>query len=142
MFPSPSGVSHFSIYSFRAVWFCCSYCFRPLPGYLISQFRRSQNTTFHSVSVPFRGISFLNKNVPGLLKTVARVSVPFRGISFLNTMDEIYDVVQLIKVSVPFRGISFLNVGSVRFPNVAQGGFRPLPGYLISQLWRRILVLQ
>ena len=112
LFPSPSGVSHFSIYTiqltkkdyhfvsvpFRGISFLNSIllrsfirmigtCFRPLPGYLISQFRPR-----------------LRPRLPQ-----GRVSVPFRGISFLNLTRAIFEKRAQVKVSVPFRGISFLN---------------------------------
>mgnify|MGYP005787514639 CR=1 FL=1 len=60
------------------------------------------------------------------------VSVPFRGISFLNNICR--DNIIFGNVSVPFRGISFLNITTFRSFNKVFFGFRPLPGYLISQL--------
>ena len=61
LFPSPSGVSHFSIYYYFIKW-RTKICFRPLPGYLISQYTASvrYDSAVRIVSVPFRGISFLN----------------------------------------------------------------------------------
>ena len=153
-FPSPSGVSHFSMYN-RDIMRPVRYCFRPLPGYLISQYcRKSNNTTIPIVSVPFRGISFLNPFFNGKSQ-IYMVSVPFRGISFLNPFVTIKQQEDTV-VSVPFRGISFLNYvygeseNGFVFPSPSgvshfsivylvelitdpEVSFRPLPGYLISQ---------
>ena len=115
-FPSPSGVSHFSMFNITFIpW--VKKCFRPLPGYLISQYNRRYRThgVRYQVSVPFRGISFLNKENEIKESRKKAVSVPFRGISFLNAMDEIEKTIQ--NVSVPFRGISFLNCSRVSLKN-------------------------
>ena len=84
-FPSPSGVSHFSIFSMFSM--DCS----PF------------------VSVPFRGISFLNLIVPYTAKFAWRFRI-LSGyfISFLSRLSTCTGFWE--HVSVPFRGISFLNI--------------------------------
>ena len=84
-FPSPSGVSHFSIeYVFFSAKCKCQ-CFRPLPGYLISQCMRSIPTSPTSLFPSPSGVSHFS--IQGRQQgEVIRLgsSVPFRGISFLN----------------------------------------------------------
>ena len=82
------------------------------------------------VSVPLRGITFLNNTMINI-KEMSRVSVPLRGITFLNKqtviiltaylsfrpltgnyisqLKESVDDENEIIVSVPLRGITFLN---------------------------------
>ena len=86
------------------------------------------------VSVPFRGISFLNSEKSSANPSDKKeVSVPFRGISFLNT--PIYDYKGKYKNPFPSpSGVSHFSISdgkiNVGYPDI---GFRPLPGYLISQ---------
>ena len=104
-FPSPTGDLYFSI--FIGVVTIVGTSFRPLPGTYISQyFYLAANRGVFSVSVPYRGLIFLNK-----LFIVSRL---------------------LIMVSVPYRGLIFLNRIWCVIPESAKG-FRPLPGTYISQ---------
>ena len=132
-FPSPFGVYGFSI--------GCSI----------------RNTTMlHLVSVPFRGLWFLNKEVKKCIVLIPRlVSVPFRGLWFLNVFNGSNGHIGR-KVSVPFRGLWFLNsaifiaVPSFSLVSVPFRGlwflntpeeqdervllcFRPLSGFMVSQ---------
>ena len=129
-FPSPSGVSHFSI-----------------------KFRKGQ-IDFLAVSVPFRGISFLNDS--DYFRHAVQYQFPSpsgvshfsiwtgqdrsrsppqfpspSGVSHFSICWEL-DHARYNRVSVPFRGISFLNIFNVQHGLFAVC-FRPLPGYLISQ---------
>ena len=113
-------------------------CFRPLPGYLISQFYSMADSKELIESFPSpSGVSHFSMSSSGSVKyCLAVVSVPFRGISFLNLswkyeLDDLksfrplpgYLISQSMQtsmftltcsmVSVPFRGISFLNSKSV-----------------------------
>ena len=154
-FPSPSGVSHFSMIATTSGT-PSSISFRPLPGYLISQscfyssefilssFPSPSGVSHFSIGVCFLGevtvvkfpspsgvshfsISCIRNEKPLLII----VSVPFRGISFLNGIVTVLPSPNM-SVSVPFRGISFLNIFNVQHGLFAVC-FRPLPGYLISQ---------
>ena len=82
-FPSPYGELHFSM----------QYLMTIAPSIV--------------VSVPLRGITFLNATVvPFAFPDL--VSVPLRGITFLNQICREYEIDKDI-VSVPLRGITFLN---------------------------------
>ena len=61
------------------------------------------------VSVPSRGLSYLNVNKAVLNALGGKnVSVPSRGLSYLNTLIRIV-VAMFGMVSVPSRGLSYLN---------------------------------
>ena len=62
-----------------------------------------------TVSVPSRGLSYLNAESEYIEKPVISVSVPSRGLSYLNRMKMIYKVTYIEMVSVPSRGLSYLN---------------------------------
>ena len=57
------------------------------------------------------------------------------GVSHFSIRRSLTSLSLKISVSVPFRGISFLNVDTVPYPRKPDTGFRPLPGYLISQYY-------
>ena len=107
-FPSPSGVSHFSIVSVKSMPRASRTRFRPLPGYLISQYIIILlNGGQRYVSVPFRGISFLNIPLPcGMILLFVLFPSP--------------------------SGVSHFSIQEIAEHYFSQR-FRPLPGYLISQ---------
>ena len=111
----------------------CESSFRPLPGVLSSQFADLCMGRGLVVSVPFRGFYLLNEVVPTISDTLANlVSVPFWGFYLLNMLKKAN--MQWTGVSVPFRGFYLLNSqGGFRCWNPG-GCFRPLPGFLSSQL--------
>ena len=81
-FPSPTGDLYFSI--FIGVVTIVGTSFRPLPGTYISQyFYLAANRGVFSVSVPYRGLIFLNKLFI-VSRLLIMVSVPYRGLIFLN----------------------------------------------------------
>ena len=85
-FPSPSGVSIFSIRK-RFNDNKNHFGFRPLPGFLSSQSGLAPLPCgARQVSVPFRGFYLLNASFRLLHNTCVRVSVPFRGFYLLNCM--------------------------------------------------------
>ena len=61
------------------------------------------------VSVPSRGLSYLNKEDPYYFSEEDIVSVPSRGLSYLNGNVD-YNAQRLARVSVPSRGLSYLNL--------------------------------
>ena len=82
------------------------------------------------VSIPFRGIHFLNSYVgeTGIRKCV-NVSIPFRGIHFLNdNLRKMVDIRCKKCVSIPFRGIHFLNDAYLAMMGGNKESFHPLPG--------------
>ena len=106
-FPSPSGVSIFSIRK-RFNDNKNHFGFRPLPGFLSSQSGLAPLPCgARQVSVPFRGFYLLNASFRLLHNTCVRVSVPFRGFYLLNCMYVCMYV--RTSVSVPFRGFYLLN---------------------------------
>ena len=85
------------------------------------------------VSVPYRGITFLNENEGNKNENCLFVSVPYRGITFLNKRSKIRKAYSDREVSVPYRGITFLNVANRKlFTDFQRKSFRPLPGNHIS----------
>ena len=135
---------------------CCG--FRPLSGSYISQYSFAFLFLYQflTVSVPYRGATFLNEVFKYYKKKNKPVSVPYRGATFLNNAlmnsEEIF-----YDVSVPYRGATFLNSLSMKagdgmemvFPSpigelhfsilflyfliIFFFGFRPLSGSYISQ---------
>ena len=109
--------------------------FHPLPGnsFLKHVGLCSAGRSGMTVSIPFRGIHFLNISASGHYGHAWRVSIPFRGIHFLNTLDhsgqprffsgfhplpgnsflkqewQAARDAAAARVSIPFRGIHFLN---------------------------------
>ena len=64
-FPSPVGELHFSILTSSPFICTAETCFRPLSGNYISQFDYDEHSgEILAVSVPCRGTTFLNKNMP------------------------------------------------------------------------------
>ena len=61
-----------------------------------------------TVSVPYRGATFLNTMPCLLYGNHKMVSVPYRGATFLNNIGLLNKLLRLI-VSVPYRGATFLN---------------------------------
>ena len=86
-------------------------CFRPLSGSYISQYSFAFLFLYQflTVSVPYRGATFLNEVFKYYKKKNKPVSVPYRGATFLNNAlmnsEEIF-----YDVSVPYRGATFLNI--------------------------------
>ena len=158
MFPSPIGELHFSIIICLYHSTKCIRRFRPLSGSYISQSSEKETvTTWGSiVSVPYRGATFLNKQLKSSALHRKMVSVPYRGATFLNQQEhnllsnkkafpspigELHFSIgskglkrNYGKVSVPYRGATFLNFlntdGSMKRWAVS---FRPLSGSYISQ---------
>ena len=90
MFPSPTGDLYFSIRLSKT------------------------NIQYLFVSVPYRGLIFLNNATVGVAKDPKNVSVPYRGLIFLNLLPTVPpDKKILKKVSVPYRGLIFLNFTSL-----------------------------
>ena len=106
-FPSPTGESHFLMKKVTP------------PGWLV-----------WSVSVPYRGITFLN-----LRHTIRNQKTLFpspTGESHFLIYNKRWKVWNDC-VSVPYRGITFLNI-KIKNPKIRKSkvGFRPLPGNHIS----------
>ena len=109
-FPSPIGELHFSIVR-NAYWtkktISVSVPYRGATFLNDVRLRGYDKRT--EVSVPYRGATFLN---PFLRNTVRpqeiNVSVPYRGATFLNNFGD--SVKWIKKVSVPYRGATFLNI--------------------------------
>ena len=83
------------------------------------------------VSVPSRGLSYLNEILSMMDETGEVVSVPSRGLSYLNGKTKSYKHT-LVVVFVPSRGLSYLNEdrGTEEMNRI---GFRPLTGTLLSK---------
>ena len=82
-FPSPTGDLYFSIDG----WFTDDYqtVFPSPTGDLYFSIRLSKtNIQYLFVSVPYRGLIFLNNATVGVAKDPKKVSVPYRGLIFLN----------------------------------------------------------
>ena len=60
------------------------------------------------------------------------VSVPSRGLSYLNTISEFSKIIAAL-VSVPSRGLSYLNIMWVSQERRYKESFRPLTGTLLSK---------
>ena len=85
-------------------------CFRPLTGTLLSKLsgrNGTKNFRKAGVSVPSRGLSYLNPIFSIVIDISVIVSVPSRGLSYLNKYFEIENYKG--SVSVPSRGLSYLN---------------------------------
>ena len=111
---------------------CCG--FRPLSGSYISQYSFAFLFLYQflTVSVPYRGATFLNEVFKYYKKKNKPVSVPYRGATFLNNAlmnsEEIF-----YDVSVPYRGATFLNDQRKKINSRNSNCFRPLSGSYISQ---------
>ena len=113
------------------------------------------------VSVPSRGLSYLNEILSMMDETGEVVSVPSRGLSYLNSSScwlssssfssfrpltgtllskhsFLMNPVEVRgQVSVPSRGLSYLNINpNIFYSDFSQSGFRPLTGTLLSKLFR------
>ena len=64
-----------------------------------------------TVSVPYRGATFLNFSKLTHNSGSTNVSVPYRGATFLNDTDNCLNQKNML-VSVPYRGATFLNTPS------------------------------
>ena len=129
LFPSPSGVSIFSIIpEERRQCFMVSVPFRGF--YLLNQSLTSIELTRVKFPSP-SGVSIFSTIIEDAALNFGFVSVPFRGFYLLNTIARSC-VVWLVWVSVPFRGFYLLNCGWVNKGRF-WGRFRPLPGFLSSQ---------
>ena len=63
--------------------------FRPLPGTLLSKLILIIVDSMNFISVPFRGLFYLNKSFAKLEEDdFIKISVPFRGLFYLNTMSQ------------------------------------------------------
>ena len=110
-----------------------TFCFRPLSGSYISQ-----SSTHHSAILHYRFPSPIGelhfsivRNAYWTKKTIS-VSVPYRGATFLNDVRlRGYD--KRTEVSVPYRGATFLNNKIRSAVRPAEKCFRPLSGSYISQ---------
>ena len=113
MFPSPIGELHFSIIK-----------------------KRIQETC-KSVSVPYRGATFLNPPK----HSERRVAACFRPLSgsYISQFLSNHLRSENFAVSVPYRGATFLNKNRQQ-KNKIRKGFRPLSGSYISQLFHIIPV--
>ena len=160
-FPSPIGELHFSIDELIPIARDIQ-CFRPLSGSYISQ-----SSTHHSAILHYRFPSPIGelhfsivRNAYWTKKTIS-VSVPYRGATFLN-INETIDNTEFVnsfrplsgsyisqlsldvahatvcRVSVPYRGATFLN-GMIfcRINKEMFESFRPLSGSYISQWYVR-----
>ena len=110
------------------------------------------------VSVPSRGLSYLNEILSMMDETGEVVSVPSRGLSYLNSSScwlssssfssfrpltgtllskhsFLMNPVEVRgQVSVPSRGLSYLNINpNIFYSDFSQSGFRPLTGTLLSK---------
>ena len=91
MFPSPIGELHFSIVNFQISSVFFSSRFRPLSGSYISQSVTDQAIkAICSVSVPYRGATFLNAIRRQWKRSWTAVSVPYRGATFLNALFTVF----------------------------------------------------
>jgi len=88
-----------------------SVCFRPLSGFMVSQFKmaRPLRTRHGQVSVPFRGLWFLNLTFLTFLSSPkTRFPSPF-GVYGFSIFRKTRVMRVFYWVSVPFRGLWFLN---------------------------------
>ena len=154
----PLSGSYISQFCLKTV-VCCFFRFRPLSGSYISQ-SDSSNCNFYgfSVSVPYRGATFLNRiRSPDLFLT--SVSVPYRGATFLNQfylfywhkdysfpspIGELHFSMMIWKYRTylftfpsPIGELHFSIFLIVTFGNLDLS-FRPLSGSYISQSWKTI----
>ncbi len=111
MFPSPSGVSIFSIQSrLRSVKPEKSVSV-PFRGFYLLNSRAAYKRIIpYSVSVPFRGFYLLNAPSSSTPYPIISVSVPFRGFYLLNAVPDHLECLLESPVSVPFRGFYLLNI--------------------------------
>ena len=86
------------------------------------------------VSVPCRGLIFLNGEISKKQTERKKVSVPCRGLIFLNPKEK-DRCPEAVRVSVPCRGLIFLNFLCI-ICRMSSSCFRPLSGTYISQLKR------
>ena len=77
-------------------------------SYLNKEEPKQEEVKEDKVSVPSRGLSYLNTNKLGGNKNESNVSVPSRGLSYLN-IEWLHDDKENFIVSVPSRGLSYLN---------------------------------
>ena len=106
-FPSPIGELHFSINCKRyinLIWHTVSVPYR---GATFLNHLQERIQVLYLVSVPYRGATFLNTVYCPTLGNLFTVSVPYRGATFLNLILVMHS--WFLKVSVPYRGATFLN---------------------------------
>ena len=107
--------------------------FRPLSGSYISQL----NSHICSLNVcglfpsPIGELHFSILDIRETERVEYTVSVPYRGATFLNIFCK-YVKNTDYRVSVPYRGATFLNTGFLFLRSLTEG-FRPLSGSYISQ---------
>mgnify|MGYP000254884402 CR=1 FL=1 len=115
--------------------------FRPLSGFMVSQYNYARKYIDRAlrVSVPCRGLWFLN--LPASMGNLSgsSVSVPCRGLWFLNDKMKT-EKEKIVVVSVPCRGLWFLNI--LQDAIVLQNAEFPSPvgvyGFSIRTLWVRL----
>ena len=134
-FPSPIGELHFSIVIVGSI-IAAQACFRPLSGSYISQFlyqyELPQLSGFPS---PIGELHFSIKKA-GIIRNDISVSVPYRGATFLNGDSRMYQ-----RTAQSFRPLSgsYISQSGQRYQCVSKKSFRPLSGSYISQLNIKLL---
>ena len=109
-------------------------CFRPLSGSYISQLTtRMTSAIVRSLQFPspIGELHFSIGDAATKVKTFT-VSVPYRGATFLNRNTNYNNRKELV-ISVPYRGATFLNRAWELVKKSAMTDFRPLSGSYISQ---------
>ena len=108
-------------------------CFRPLTGPTISQSKAERDLVMIETGFrPLTGPTISQSKVKNsILAYIKEVSVPLRGLLFLNQRTS-FPHIQTAGVSVPLRGLLFLNVCNYALNHIPYG-FRPLTGPTISQ---------
>ena len=134
VFPSPIGELHFSIFNIIFILFQL-FGFRPLSGSYISQSRwvNAKKLRVETVSVPYRGATFLNWHRQHHKYSSYWFPSPIGELHFsielYSVHDEKFDIkfpspigelhfsimfanliISLLCVSVPYRGATFLNL--------------------------------
>ena len=131
-FPSPIGELHFSIDELIPIARDIQ-CFRPLSGSYISQ-----SSTHHSAILHYRFPSPIGelhfsivRNAYWTKKTIS-VSVPYRGATFLNNLRS-YLKSMSFQFPSPIGELHFSICHSVYDTSILAPRFRPLSGSYISQ---------
>ena len=111
---------------------CCG--FRPLSGSYISQYSFAFLFLYQflTVSVPYRGATFLNEVFKYYKKKNKPVSVPYRGATFLNNIFRLSTDKKDILFPSPIGELHF-SIGKIISGPLVNDCFRPLSGSYISQ---------
>ena len=120
---------------------CCG--FRPLSGSYISQYSFAFLFLYQflTVSVPYRGATFLNEVFKYYKKKNKPVSVPYRGATFLNNIFRLSTDKKDILFPSPIGELHF-SIGKIISGPLVNDCFRPLSGSYISQLFAHPLLLR